>query len=119
MEATYHDLIIHTNITASSWSSAVSWSSTCISSWSGGSVVEIIGHLRVQLLSSLLGGTSATWSLSTTRLATLATGRVGLWCSGSGLWLGLWLGDALTKTLWWWDGCCLGGVDNNLNLFQF
>lgn len=118
MKGTNHDLVIHTNITASSWGSTVGWSSTSVSGWSGSTVIKVISHLRVQLLGGLLGRTSATWTLATTRLTALAASRISLRCCCSRFWLRLWLGDTLAETLWWWNRCCLGGIDDNLNLFD-
>lgn len=93
------DLILHWGVTTGSGN----WGGGCWSSVGWGSGNEVVDHLGVKLLGGLLGwasslGLSSTASLS---LPALASGSVTSWLgSGSRLWVWLWLGDAVSESLW-------------------
>lgn len=111
-----HDLVLHRRIAiggrGSSRSSTVGIFAIGIASH------EVIGHLRVQLLCSLLSRSGAA------RLALLLVGALAsrgsfgvstsVLVSSGGLGLSLGLSDALTQGLW--GGEQVGVGDNNLNL---
>ena len=110
------DLVLHWGVTTGSSNWGSSW---CGGSIGWGSSNEVVHHLGVKLLGSLLGRASVA-SLSSTSslsLSGITAGSVGgsLRC-GSGLWVWLWLSDAVTQALWRSDSWSLGCVDDNLNL---
>jgi hypothetical protein len=111
------NVLLHGGITTSGRSRGSSVGVVCIVG-----TVEVVGHLRIELLRGLLGrasGATLAWHLLGTGLASSnpTLGPVGTMLHrGSRLGLNLGRSNALSKRLGLRDQ--LGGSDNNLNLWE-
>lgn len=119
MPSNLHDLILHGGIAvASSRRGSTSGVGVLVG---GGSSLEVIGHLRIELLSGLLHGTAGATTTTGALLATTAgagtLGVVALLVGSCGLRLCLGLGGALSEGLGGRnDFGGLGGTNDDLNL---